>query len=189
MKKMNYINLYNSTSLAPAYAPDLDAPDLDIEKKTLASAVKRQEMKLGISQLQKLARRERRLMLCKCFVALSVVVAMFAFMLHRQTKIVELNLSNNERLVNVKETQEEAEQVTKKLLASVDLDDVAELAEKKFKMQTPSPEKIIFLQLNEADKIVYYMEKSKQEEDSLLNSEDIKTIENYRRTLQKDGQD
>ncbi len=183
-------NTYNYTSTAPAYHRQLPLELDDIiakEKEQWSAENKRRELQAGISQLRRAAKRERMKMMTKCFVSLLVVATLLAIVLHRQTNIVQLNVENNRRLSNLKEMREEADQVTKKLLASVDLDNVAELAAKKYEMQVPSPERIIFLQLNEADKIVYYNEASEQTDNEKLNAEDIKTIENYRKALQKNG--
>ncbi len=138
----------------------------------------------AIRVLHRVVGKERAKIVRLLCVSVLLVATLFAFALYRQSSLIALNLENNDLKQTIEKTNQEADEMHKKLLATLDLDAIAKQAEQKFGMKEPRTEQVVHLQMTASDRVVYYADQ--KQNDTSLDTADISIIENYQKQLLKE---
>lgn len=130
----------------------------EVEAKRRERNLKQQRQKMQIinqyKSHERFVSRKRFREAVLAVIGISMIAAMFSFILYRQSQITLQNYQNNETVSRISKLREETSQIKENLTVSVDLNQIRWEAMERLGMQDPSVRQVIAVEMPKTDLLV-----------------------------------
>lgn len=182
-QRLNNINF--DSSLAPKLPYEVqDFPERrkeEYEREKRRRRLEQEQLKLRMRSIHRAVGIERAKSIITIVALIVIITGLFAFVMIRQSHIIEQNFSNTRLENEINEIKAANTEEYEELLSEIDLAEIEQQALQMYGLRKPAQSQKIHISLSNKDRVVVY--NSKTEEDTEMITYDVSQIEAYMKKL------